>query len=75
MPINLGLTITHLKEVFGFDHGITTQKQMLERIFAEDEQGAKIREQLFKALEIKHFEFKCARCRVESALYIECDDC
>ena len=65
----------HLKEVFGFDHGITTQKQMLERIFAEDEQGAKIREQLFKALEIKHFEFKCARCRVESALYIECDDC
>ena len=47
----------HLKEVFGFDHGITTQKQMLERIFAEDEQGAKIREQLFKALEIKHFEF------------------
>lgn len=43
--------------MFGFDHGITTQKQMLERIFAEDEQGAKIREQLFKALEIKHFEF------------------
>lgn len=47
----------HLKEVFGFDHGITTQKQMLERIFAEDEQGAEIREKLFNALEIKNFEF------------------
>ncbi|HJE52754.1 MAG TPA: 2,4-dichlorophenol 6-monooxygenase, partial [Acinetobacter pseudolwoffii] len=44
-------------EVFGFDQGITTQKQMLECIFAEDEQGAKIRKKLFEALEIKHFEF------------------
>ena len=29
----------------------------IERIFAEDDQGSKIREQLFKALEIKNFEF------------------
>lgn len=47
----------HLKAIFGFDNGVTTQKQMLERIFAENEQGAEIRQQLFQALEIKHFEF------------------
>ena len=47
----------YLKEVFGFDQGITTQAQMLERIFAETEDAAKIREQLFQALEIKHYEF------------------
>lgn len=47
----------HLKDVFGFDQGVTTQAQMLERIFAETEDAAKIREQLFKALEIKHYEF------------------
>ena len=47
----------HLKDVFGFDQGVTTQAQMLERIFAETEEATKIREQLFKALEIKHYEF------------------
>ncbi|MEJ2900609.1 FAD-dependent monooxygenase [Acinetobacter sp. NS-4] len=47
----------HLKEVFGFDHGVTTQAEMLQRIFAEDDTGAEIRQKLFKALEIKHFEF------------------
>ncbi|OTG62578.1 2,4-dichlorophenol 6-monooxygenase [Acinetobacter sp. ANC 3903] len=47
----------HLKEVFGFDHGVTTQAEMLQRIFAEDDAGAEIRQKLFKALEIKHFEF------------------
>src|SRR5690606_26089140 len=47
----------YLKEVFGFDNGVTTQKQMLERIFSEDEQGAEIRKKLFEALEIKNFEF------------------
>lgn len=47
----------HLKDVFGFDQGVTTQAQMLDRIFAETEDAAKIREQLFKALEIKHYEF------------------
>src|SRR5690606_29523639 len=47
----------HLKEVFGFDQGVTTQAQMLERIFAEDEHGAQIRQQLFAALEVKNFEF------------------
>lgn len=47
----------YLKEVFGFDQGVTTQKQMLERIFSEDEQGAEIRKKLFEALEIKNFEF------------------
>lgn len=47
----------HLKEVFGFDHGVTTQAEMLQRIFAEDDSGAEIRQKLFKALEIKHFEF------------------
>jgi 2,4-dichlorophenol 6-monooxygenase len=36
----------YLKEVFGFDQGVTTQKQMLERIFAEDEQGAEIRQKI-----------------------------
>jgi 2,4-dichlorophenol 6-monooxygenase len=47
----------HLKDVFGFDHGVTTQAEMLQRIFAEDDAGAEIRQKLFKALEIKHFEF------------------
>ncbi|MCG2609101.1 FAD-dependent monooxygenase [Acinetobacter sp. SM34] len=47
----------YLKEVFGFDHGVTTQAEMLQRIFAEDDSGAEIRQKLFKALEIKHFEF------------------
>ena len=47
----------HLKEVFGFDHGVTTQVEMLQRIFAEDDAGAEIRQKLFQALEIKHFEF------------------
>lgn len=47
----------HLKEVFGFDHGVTTQAEMLQRIFAEDDAGAEIRQKLFQALEIKHFEF------------------
>lgn len=47
----------YLKEVFGFDQGVTTQKQMLERIFAEDEQGAEIRQKLFKALAVKNYEF------------------
>ncbi|WP_349929134.1 FAD-dependent monooxygenase [Acinetobacter sp. A1-4-2] len=47
----------HLKDVFGFDHGVTTQAEMLQRIFAEDDAGAEIRQKLFQALEIKHFEF------------------
>ena len=47
----------HLKEVFGFDQGITTQAQMTQRIFAEDEQAAEIRQKLYQALEIKNFEF------------------
>ncbi|WP_353143112.1 FAD-dependent monooxygenase [Acinetobacter pragensis] len=47
----------YLKDVFGFDDGIKTQAQMLERIFAATDEGAEIREQLFKALEIKHYEF------------------
>ena len=47
----------YLKQVFGFDQGITTQAQMLERIFAETEEAAKVREQLYQALEIKHHEF------------------
>ena len=47
----------HLKAVFGFDQGVKTQAQMLERIFAEDQQGAAIRAQLYAALEIKHYEF------------------
>ena len=47
----------HLKAVFGFDQGVKTQAQMLECIFAEDEQGATIRAQLYAALEIKHYEF------------------
>jgi len=47
----------YLKEVFGFDQGVATQKQMLERIFAEDEQGAEIRQKLFKALAVKNYEF------------------
>ena len=47
----------YLKQVFGFDQGITTQAQMLERIFAETEEAAQVREQLYQALEIKHHEF------------------
>ncbi|CAB1214652.1 FAD-dependent monooxygenase [Acinetobacter bouvetii] len=47
----------HLKDVFGFDQGVTTQADMLQRIFAEDDTGAEIRQKLFHALEIKHFEF------------------
>ncbi|GAA5185791.1 FAD-dependent monooxygenase [Acinetobacter kookii] len=47
----------HLKGVFGFDEGVTTQAAMLQRIFAEDDAGAEIRQKLFQALEIKHFEF------------------
>ncbi len=47
----------HLKDVFGFDEGVTTQAAMLQRIFAEDDAGAEIRQKLFQALEIKHFEF------------------
>ncbi|MFH7764924.1 FAD-dependent monooxygenase [Acinetobacter sp. BSP-28] len=47
----------HLKDVFGFDQGVATQADMLQRIFAEDDTGAEIRQKLFQALEIKHFEF------------------
>lgn len=47
----------YLKDVFGFNQGIKTQKEMLERIFAETEEGAIIREKLFEALEIKNYEF------------------
>ena len=47
----------YLKDVFGFDQGVTTQQQMLERIFAETDEAATIREKLNKALEIKHYEF------------------
>ena len=47
----------HLKDVFGFDQGVTTQAEMMQRIFAEDTQGAEIRKNLFGALAIKNFEF------------------
>lgn len=46
-----------LKNVLGFDQGITTQAQLLERVYGETEDAAKIRAELFKALEIKNFEF------------------
>ncbi|MGB9037763.1 MAG: FAD-dependent monooxygenase [Acinetobacter calcoaceticus] len=46
-----------LKDVFGFNEGVTTQAQLLERVYAETEEAAKIRAELFNALEIKNFEF------------------
>ena len=47
----------HLKAVFGFDQGIQTQAQMLERIFAQTPEAAQVRAQLYQALAIKHHEF------------------
>ena len=47
----------YLKDVFGFDQGVKTQAQMLERIFAETEQAAEVRQQLYAALQVKHHEF------------------
>ncbi len=47
----------HLKEVFGFDDGVSTQAEMLDLIFAETAEAAQIREKLYQALAIKHYEF------------------
>ena len=47
----------HLKAVFGFDQGVQTQAEMLQRIFAETPEAAEIREKLYQALAIKHYEF------------------
>lgn len=47
----------HLKDVFGFDQGVNTLDQLLERVYAETDEAAKIRVELFKALELKNFEF------------------
>lgn len=47
----------YLKEVFGFDQGVTTQAELLARIFAETESAAQVRQQLYQALAVKHYEF------------------
>ncbi|TCB51369.1 2,4-dichlorophenol 6-monooxygenase [Acinetobacter sp. ANC 4779] len=47
----------YLKDVFGFDQGITTTQQLLDRLNAPTADAAELRTQLNHALEIKNFEF------------------
>ena len=47
----------HLKDVFGFDQGIETTQQLLDRLNAPTADAAELRLQLNHALEIKNFEF------------------
>ena len=47
----------HLKDVFGFDQGIATIQQLLDRLNAPTADAAELRLQLNHALEIKNFEF------------------
>src|SRR5690606_9562414 len=47
----------HLKDVFGFDQGIATTQQLLDRLNAPTAEAAELRNQLNHALEIKNFEF------------------
>lgn len=47
----------HLKDVFGFDQGIATTQQLLDRLNAPTADAAELRTQLNHALEIKNFEF------------------
>ena len=69
----------HLKDVFGFDQGIATTQQLLDRLNAPTADAAELRTQLNHALEIKNFEFNAQGVelnqRYQSAAVVLDDEC
>ena len=69
----------HLKDVFGFDQGIATIQQLLDRLNAPTAEAAELRTQLNHALDIKNFEFNAQGVelnqRYQSAAVVLEDEC
>ncbi|NNH35226.1 2,4-dichlorophenol 6-monooxygenase [Acinetobacter sp. NIPH 2377] len=69
----------HLKNVFGFDQGIATTQQLLDRLNAPTAEAAELRTQLNHALDIKNFEFNAQGVelnqRYQSAAVVLDDEC